>query len=179
MKKIVLLIALALLAGCVTTPRKEPPIKPERYIEETYNAVDKLVEQLAQSKRWPGKNDSLLVATVVNVDELESASRLGRSISEQVSARLTQKGYKVIEVKLRGTLFVKHSEGELLLSRELAQISKSYQAPAVVVGTYAPATNFVHINLKVVSADSQIVLAAADYGLPLDENTKTLLSTKR
>lgn len=179
MKKIVLLAALALLAGCVTPPRKEPPIKPENYIEHTYNAVDKLVEQLARSAYRLGKNDPLLVATVVNVDALESASRLGRSISEQIAARLTQKGYKVIEVKLRGTLFVKRGEGEMLLSRELTQISKIYQAPAVVVGTYAPATNFVHINLKVVSADSQIVLAAADYGLPLDENIKALLNTRR
>jgi hypothetical protein len=47
------------------------------------------------------------------------------------------------------------------------------------VGTYAPATNFVHINLKVVSAESQLVLAAADYGLPLDENTKILLHSGR
>jgi TolB-like protein len=88
-------------------------------------------------------------------------------------------GFKVVEVKLRGSLFVKRAEGELLLSREIAQISQSYRAPAVVVGTYAPATNFVHINLKVVSADSQLVLAAADYGLPLDENTKTLLHSGR
>jgi TolB-like protein len=109
------------------------------------------------------------------VDELESASRLGRSISEQVAARLTQHGFKVVEVKLRGSLFVKRAEGELLLSREIAKISQAYQAPAVVVGTYAPATNFVHINLKVVKANTQVVLAAADYGLPLDANTRALL----
>ncbi len=52
-------------------------------------------------------------------------------------------------------------------------------APAVVVGTYAPAENFVHVNLKVVAADTQLVLAAADYGLPLDNNTKTLLRSGR
>lgn len=179
MKKIILLMALAALAGCETTPRKEPPIGPERYIELTYEAADRLIGQLSQHVALANKSDPILVATMVSVDELESASRLGRSISEQVAARLTQKGYKVVEVKLRGSLFVKRAEGELLLSRELAQISQTYRAPAVVVGTYAPATNFVHINLKVVSAESQLVLAAADYGLPLDDNTKTLLHTKR
>lgn len=179
MKKIILLMVLAALAGCETTPRKEPPIGPERYIELTYEASDRLIGQVGQHGAVVTKSDPILVATIVSVDELESASRLGRSISEQIAARLTQKGYKVVEVKLRGSLFVKRAEGELLLSRELAQISQTYRAPAVVVGTYAPAKSFVHINLKVVSAESQLVLAAADYGLPLDDNTKTLLFNKQ
>jgi TolB-like protein len=74
---------------------------------------------------------------------------------------------------------VKKSEGEMLLSREVAQIGKSYKAPAVIVGTYAPATNFVAINLKVVSAETQLTIAATDYGLPLDENIRMLLSSGR
>ena len=58
-------------------------------------------------------------------------------------------------------------------------IGRDHLAPAVVVGTYAPATDFVAINLKVVAADSQLVLAAADYVLPLDANTRVLLSSGR
>lgn len=179
MNKIILFACLSLLLGCESTPHRAPLINHNSYIDSTYEAVDKLASQLSQHTAYLNKNEPILVATLVSVDELESASRLGRSISEQVAARLTQKGFKVVEVKLRGSLFVKRAEGELLLSREIAQISQSYRAPAVVVGTYAPATNFVHINLKVVSADSQLVLAAADYGLPLDENTKTLLRSGR
>jgi TolB-like protein len=179
MNKIILFACLSLLLGCESTPHRTPLINHNSYIESTYEAVDKLAAQLSQYTNYPNKNEPILVATLVSVDELESASRLGRSISEQVAARLTQKGFKVVEVKLRGSLFVKRAEGELLLSREIAQISQSYRAPAVVVGTYAPATNFVHINLKVVLAESQLVLAAADYGLPLDDNTKTLLHSGR
>ena len=179
MNKIILFACLSLLLGCQNTPHRNPLINHNSYIESTYAAVDKLSAQLSQHTHYLNKNEPILVATLVSVDELESASRLGRSISEQVAARLTQKGFNVVEVKLRGSLFVKRAEGELLLSREIAQISQSYKAPAVVVGTYAPATNFVHINLKVVSADSQLVLAAEDYGLPLDENTKTLLNSGR
>lgn len=176
MKRAGLAFLFALLTGCSNTPTL---IGPERYIELTYEAADKLATQIEQRSALVNKNNPILVATVVNVDELEKSSRLGRSISEQVAARLTQKGFKVVEVKLRGSLFVKRAEGELLLSREITQITQSYQAPAVVVGTYAPATNFVHINLKVVSAETQRVIAAADYGLPLDENTRALLQIYR
>lgn len=177
MKKFAFLLAVALLAGCETTP--PAPIGPDQYIELTYQAADRLIAQLGQHKAYVNKSEPILVATLVSVDELESSSRMGRSLSEQVAARLTQSGYKVVEVKLRGSLFMKRSEGELLLSREIAQISQSYRAPAVVVGTYSPAENFVHVNLKVVEADTQLVLAAADYGLPLDNNTKILLRSGR
>ena len=179
MNKVFLLLILVILAGCESAPHKDALISPDRYIELTYEATDRLTAQLGQQNAYLNKSEPILVATLVSVDELESSSRLGRSLSEQVAARLTQKGFKVIEVKLRGALFVKRAEGELLLSREIAQISQSYRAPAVVVGTYAPATSFVHVNLKVVSADTQVVLAAADYGLPLDDNTKTLLHSGR
>jgi len=181
MNKLLVLLALTLaaLTGCDTVPSKEAAISADRYIELTYAATDHLITQLSEHGAYMNKAEPILVATMVNLDELESASRLGRSISEQVAARLTQKGFKVVEVKLRGTLYVKKSEGEMLLSRELAQIRQEHRAPAVVVGTYAPATNFVAINLKVVSGESQLVLAAADYGLPLDANTKVLLLSGR
>ncbi len=172
-------LSLAFLAGCDTVPSKPPTISSEQYIELTYAATDKLIAQISPQGAGMNKAEPILVATLVSIDELESASRMGRSISEQVAARLTQKGYKVVEVKLRGTLFVKRTEGEMLLSRELMQISQSYRAPTVVVGTYAPASDFIAVNLKVVAAETQLVLAAADYGLPLDANTKTLLSSGR
>ena len=182
MKTPILVTLLALLLGCANQPSpvtisRWEPISPDKYIQLTYEATDNLVMQFEQITGFPYKNEPILVATLVSVDELESSSRLGRSISEQVAARLTQKGFNVIEAKLRGALFVKRAEGELLLSREIAQISQSHRAPAVVVGTYAPATNFVHVNLKVVKANTQQVLAAADYGLPLDANTRTLLTS--
>ncbi len=174
-----LCLSLFLLAGCEIAPTKPSLITSEKYIEMTYAASDHLISQLRARGVYKDNSEPILVATLVNLDELESSSRLGRSISEQVASRLTQQGFKVIEVKLRGTLYVKKSEGEMLLSREVANIGKSYKAPAVIVGTYAPATNFVAINLKVVSAESQLAIAATDYGLPLDENIRRLLLSGR
>lgn len=175
------LLTAWLLGGCTAAaygPIEKPAIGLDQYIDNTYAAVDKLVDQLDKQSHRVRKEEPILVATLVSVDELDTSSRLGRSVSEQVAARFTQKGYPVIEVKLRGNLFVKRGEGELLLSRELSEISQSHRASAVVVGTYAPASNFVHVNLKVVASEKQVVLAAADYGLPLDNNTKALLAIK-
>jgi len=178
MKTHIAILALALsLGACTTGPTRPAAMSVEDYIGKTYDAVDQMLSQAERSQF--NKLEPIIVATLVNIDELAESSRLGRSISEQVASRMTQRGYQVVELKLRGDLFVKRSEGELLLSREIKDISLRHKAQAVVVGTYAMAEKFVHVNLKVVTGDTHHALAAIDYGLPMDENTKTLISRGR
>lgn len=179
MKISLFLIALALgLTACSTEPVRKPSISVEDYISTTYSAVDKMLAQVEGSNQL-NKSDPVVVATLVNIDELSESSRFGRSISEQMSARMTQRGYQVIELKLRGDIFVKRDQGELLLSREVKDISARHHAQAVLVGTYAVADKFIHINIKVVTGDTHHALAAVDYGLPVDENTKMLVGRGR
>lgn len=173
LSRVVLLAAALSLAGCASAPKEPESINAGDYISTTYAAVDHLLTQVEVNKSLTG--DPIIVATLVNIDELSESSRLGRSVSEQVAARLTQRGFKVIELKLRGNLFVQRAQGELLLSRELKDITLSHQAQAVVVGTYSAAKNFIHVNLKMVSGNNQQALAATDYGLPLDANTRAML----
>ncbi len=183
MKTHIAVLALALsLGACSLEPSRPAAMSVEDYIGKTYDAVDQILAQAERAHAERGqfnKFDPIIVATLVNIDELAESSRLGRSISEQVASRMTQRGYQVVELKLRGDLFVKRSEGELLLSREIKDISLRHKAQAVVVGTYAMAEKFVHVNLKVVTGDTHHALAAIDYGLPMDENTKTLISRGR
>ena len=74
-------------------------------------------------------------------------------------------GYMVKELKLRGTLFVKSSTGELLLSRELKDISAAHKAQAVIVGTYSDADTHIYIHLKLLDENSNI-MAGYDYSMP-------------
>jgi len=59
-----------------------------------------------------------------------------------------------------------HLEGELAAAQGIQ---------AVVVGTYAPAENYVYVTLKVVRSVDNVVLAAHNYVLPLDDNVASLL----
>ena len=121
----------------------------------------------------------LIVATIVDIDELTESSRLGRTISEQICSRLTNIGFPVVEIKMRGNIFVKRDEGELLLSREISQIMQHHNAQAVVVGTYAVAKHSIYVNLKLISKFNNVILAAHDYVLPIDRNTGALLKSSR
>jgi len=117
----------------------------------------------------------VLVATLVNVDRLNESSRLGRIFSEQIAGRMVQRGLRVTEVKLRDNLVLHRDQGELLLSREVREVSQAQNAQAVVVGTYAVSASVLFISLKLVNPAGNHVVAAHNYAVPVDENVRTLL----
>ena len=118
----------------------------------------------------------VLVATLVNVDRLAESSRLGRIFAEQIAGRMVQRGLRVTEVKLRENLVLHRDQGELLLSREVREVSQAQNAQAVVVGTYAVSASALYITLKLVNPVGNTVVAAYNYAVPVDENVRALLN---
>lgn len=182
MKKIIFLFLAVSILGCNTTGYnasvKEPTYADaaaSKFVETNYAATDDLLLSLAHPLT---SSEPIIVATLVNIDELTQSSRLGRLVSEQIGARLTKLGFRVIELKLRGDIFVKQTEGELLLSREIKNIMLQHKAQAVVVGTYSTARDFVYINVKIVGVKENVTIAAHDYLLPIDGNVRALLSAR-
>jgi len=172
--------AILTLAACSNTPTPKPEPTWEQangnpLIPANYKAADALLAQLSPT---PSKSQPLIIATVVNIDNLDQSSTLGRLTSEHVSARFTKAGYRMIELKYRNSIYVKRSQGELMLTREIKELAHSHDAQAVIVGTYGQSDDFVYVNLKVIQPATNIVLAVQDYVLPLDSSTKALLRTR-
>jgi TolB-like protein len=172
------LAAIALLTGCAyndnVTRAPEPSyasVSKSEFIAANYRAADALMEQF-KSQAYGGP---LIVATVVNIDLLEQSSTLGRLISEQVSARFSQRGFSVVEMKFRSNVYMKKSAGELLLTREINEIARSHDAQAVIVGTYGTSGDAVFINMKIVQPGNNIIVAAYDYVLPYNNETRVML----
>ena len=122
------------------------------------------------------REHAVLVATLVNVDRLNESSRLGRIFSEQIAGRLVQRGYPVTELKLRENVAMQREQGELLLSRELRDVSRAHDAQAVVVGTYAVSATVLYVSIKLVKPDGNMVVAAHNYAVPMDDNVRALLA---
>lgn len=122
------------------------------------------------------REHAVLVATLVNVDRLHESSRLGRIFSEQIAGRLVQRGYPVTELKLRDSVAMQREQGELLLSRELRDVSRAHDAQAVVVGTYAVSATVLYVSIKLVKPDGNMVVAAHNYAVPMDDNVRALLA---
>ena len=170
------------LSGCATetTTARQPPSYEQAaanpLIPANYAAASTLLDRLQGRLAL---DQPLIVATVVNIDALDSSSTLGRVISEQISARFTLAGMHMIEMKFRNNVYMARDQGEMMLTRELRDIASSHHAQAVIVGTYAQSSEMVFVNLKVIQPDTNIVLAAHDYVLPLDTMTSSMLKTRR
>lgn len=170
----VLIVILLLLAGCVGTARYYTAMD-SRFIKANYAAADSLV---TASKLPLDKSAPILVATLVNIDNLEQTSTLGRSVSEQVATRLANLGYTVKEVKIGSTSLIKSDSEELLLSRALKDISIIHKAQAVVVGTYSDAKDYFYLNIKLMDAKNSTILSGYDYAIPANALNQALMGKK-
>ncbi len=177
------LAAAAVLAGCNSAPqnvgRAEPTYQEAAtapLLQNSREAVSKLTAGFDLNAMGGGP---VLVATVVNVNDLSRSAPLGRTLSEQYASQMAALGFNVKEVKLRGDIFVKEGAGELLLSREIKDIARSYNASLVLVGTYSPAANFTYVSLKLVRTEDSRIIRGHDYALPNDRDVQRLLATPR
>lgn len=167
---------VALLAGCQTAPVYVAEAAPKLdMIAANYAAAEKLIAQL--DRKLP-TNSTVIMATLVNIDALESSSTLGRGVSEHVMSRFTHAGFNVVEMKFRDSVYMKRNEGELMLTREIARVAQAHAANAVIAGTYAVAGSSVYVNLKVIDPNSNVVMAAFDYELPMTGDVRTLLGKR-
>ncbi len=177
------LAAAAVLAGCNSAPqnvgRAEPTYQEAAtapLLQNSREAVSKLTAGFDLNALGGGP---VLVATVVNVNDLSRSAPLGRTLSEQYASQMAAHGFNVKEVKRRGDINVNEGAGELLLSREIKDIARSYNASLVLVGTYSPAANFTYVSLKLVRTEDSRIIRGHDYALPNDRDVQRLLATPR
>ncbi len=174
MAHILVMASFTFLVGCAITGETQDV----NLVSANYNAADNLLKQNQHFDYYRDK--PLLVASFVNVDNVQRSSTLGRTIGEQMGSRFAQKGYKVVELKLRTeSVFVRGvttpSEGEFVLSRELQDISRDHDAYALLAGTYGVSKNTVYVTAKLIRTSDGIILASYDYPLPVGPDVKMML----
>ncbi len=118
----------------------------------------------------------VVVATLVDVNDLERSTGFGRITAEQVGARLANTGIPVAEVKLRRSILIDKG-GEMVLSRDVRQLLRARDAQALVAGTYAVGRDTVFVNLRMLSAADGRVLSAHDYIVPITRDVAALLQS--
>lgn len=140
-------------------------------IRTVYNAVDCLLGQAPQTD----PNRRILVASAVNLNEVENTSTFGRLTGEFLTTRLAHHGYTVVHLTVRQGSVVINKEGNFILSRDVEKLAQDYNAVAVLVSTYTLAMDKIYMSLKLVDATDSELLAAVDYAIPNGPRTLALL----
>ncbi|MBF0620552.1 MAG: hypothetical protein HQL54_01365 [Magnetococcales bacterium] len=172
--------ALTLLGGCTNAAPEPYPLVSQPLVRPVqrdmtsvvYAAADYMIHNIGN--RVPQRY-TILPSSFVDQNDLEQTSALGRRLAIQMASRFTQRGFSMIEVKLRKDLFIQQKTGEFLLSRELEKIRQNHDVKAVLAGSYAIAQNRVEVHAQLIRIQDQVVLTATDFTLPLDTNTRALL----
>jgi len=156
---------------------------PKGLIGANYRAADALLQR--DKGLQFNRNRPLLVTSFVDIDDVQRSSTFGLTLAEQIGSRIAQRGFKVVEMKMRtSNIFVRgnrfpQEQGEFMLSRELHEISLQHDAYAIVVGTYAQSKRRVYVTAKMINTEDNVILASYDYELPIGPDTKYLLRNNR
>lgn len=171
---LVLSIMLLTAAGCATQGSNTADAKVDLEAVVSQEAR-KLISQM--DRHAPGR--PFIAASFADIDNLGQSSTFGRVLGEQFSSALTRAGLPVIEVKMRGSLFIKEGTGELMLSRQLHSLMQAHDAQAVLVGTYAVGGSNIYVTARLVRTDDNMILAAEDFTLPINRDIRSLLPHRR
>lgn len=175
-KPIIAALAVLALAGCATAlDRPAHAERPRDLGGLIYTGAD----QMLDSARGLAPNKPIVVATTVNVDDLNASSTLGRLTSQLVSSRLSQRGFTVRDVTYTGGLMITPETGEIVLSREAQRVAVEHDAQAVVAASYAVGGENVYVNLRLLRAADGFLMSATDVVLPLDVDTHRMVVTGR
>ncbi|MBF0176803.1 MAG: hypothetical protein HQL63_08155 [Magnetococcales bacterium] len=154
----------------VSQPMTQP--LPQDLVEASYAAADVMVAEL-EERMMP--QQSILPVTFVNLDNLDETSSLGRLIARQMASRFTQRGYSIIEAKIRKDLLIRKDQGEFILSREIEKIGQDHKAKVLLVGSYTVAQNRIFVNAQIIRLKDKVALASRDFMLNIGSDIRRLL----
>lgn len=140
-----------------------------------FGVGEELALQLTSGMRGAGGGQRLILTTVVDLDNLYTTTRFGRTLTEALSTSLFRHGFGVVEIRKSAELFVRDNRGELMLTRDVKLMAKQQQAAAILTGTYSLTPTTVILNLKLLDAGSQKVLSVAGLELQRSRNINHLL----
>lgn len=132
-------------------------------------------ELMARRSSPISKDRPIIVATLVDINDLNRSSTLGRLASQLVADKYSQHGYLIKDLTYTRGLEMKPGTGALVLSEDVRNVAARNNAQAVIAGTYAVGGREIYVNLRLLRADDGAILASADVVVPLDHNTEPMV----
>ncbi len=138
-----------------------------------YRAVD---DMLAASPTLERSGGPVVVMSIADIRDVDHSTPFGNIVSDMIRTRLVQRGVSVTEMRLRSSVRLDRTDGELMLGRNRRTLLPSPVVAEVVTGTYALGQSEIYVSLKIVEANDAHILAATDFVTPRTWNVEQLLT---
>ncbi len=172
-----LVASLALFGTGCATWNNDAPKRADYADADIVSENHKAADALVAGAPYLQTGAPILTGTFVNVNGMEQSSAFGRITAEQVGSRFAQKGYSVIEMKMRNNVYIQEGGGEFVLSREVRELAQTHNAHAVIAGTYAVGREGVYVSARLVRVADSRILSSYDYRLPMGPDTRALIAS--
>lgn len=117
----------------------------------------------------------ILFSSFVDMSDLNTTSVLGRMLGEQIGSRFSGHGYNVMELRLRkDSLYISPETGQMALSMNMKDIRGSWNAQAVITGTYHVVDDLVMVSARIVSTRDNAIISWHDFSFRLDSHLMTM-----
>jgi TolB-like protein len=185
-KVMILLVAsLFLSVGC-SSPTNSNNLKPAvntkqvskvEQVEPQYRSAilkkyaNKLVDDVVGSLKPDVNIDKVAIATPVNVESLESTDWLGRELAEYFVSALHNKGFSVLEYKIKGWLEIT-PQGDYIYSRNWQKLASTARVSRILSGTMSHNDTGVMIYARLVNIKDAVVEGTAEIFIPYTDMPK-------
>lgn len=119
-------------------------------------------------------NAILWVTPLADIKQMESSSAFGRLLAEHIQTASSRRHQAILALTLTEPVNVQ-TEGAVVLSPAAQRLAQQAQIDALIVGTYAVAQQTVYVNLQLLTATHNRVLAATSYSVPRTADINVLL----
>ena len=160
-----------------TEPEFVLPTKDGDYLASAQNAIKSLFGSRNISKLG---DRPIIYGTTVNLNGYSMTSNFGRLTAECLATAASQRTKNdLIKMTLRqSNVPIRSSQGEFLLSREIGDLARDFNAGAVLLSTYSVTPDTVYVQVQLVNADTHAIVGTTLYELPNGPRTRALLKNQ-
>ncbi|SFP46973.1 FlgO family outer membrane protein [Hydrogenimonas thermophila] len=111
------------------------------------------------------KSKTLVILSIVNVNNYRQASNFGRYISEDLIHAMKINGFNILDYKATNSIIM-NKKGEYLFSRDIKNLKKERNITYALSGTYTIYKDSVTINCRIIDISSGVVVSTAQITVP-------------
>ncbi len=127
--------------------------------------VNAMSQRLVASSHYVNADTPIGVASFVPLDDFKTTDIFGMQLAESFVYEMQQNGFSVIDYKTTGFIRIT-PEGDFVYSRNVNELSKRLPIEYLLVGTFSRSSDGVLVNVRIVGAQSKVVVASAQELIP-------------